>query len=256
MKVDQEKCTGCNKCIPYCPVEAIQKHDEGLYPTVIMDQDECLECGVCYKSEVCPVDAIIYPDLTWPRALRRAFGAVRRENTKPFSMPFGDSYLKTYLLAGSGGRGTAEMKTNDITGRYKLGYVGIAAEMGRPGVGFSFGDLEKVAIKLAELGVHFEPDNPVTELLDPATGVLLYDEVRGERCLSAIVEVLVKEEETVKIIGALMEVAEEIDSVFTIDVISKCKDGTIPAKKILEDAGYEVLINGKVNMGLGRPLIP
>jgi ferredoxin len=255
MKVNQEKCTGCNRCLPYCPVEAIKVNDVGIYPTAIIDQEDCLECGVCLKSEICPVDAIYWPDLTWPRALRRAFGAVRRENTKPFPVPFGEGKLKTYLMAESGGRGTSEMKTNDTSGRYREGYVGIAAEMGRPGVGFSFTDLEKVAMKLAKLGVHFEPDNPVTELLDPNTGVLKYDEVRDEKALSAIIEMLVKQENTLKIIDALMDVSKEIDSVFSIDVINKCKNGKIPIKPVLEKAGYNVRINGKTNIGLGRPLI-
>ena len=254
MNVDQDKCTGCNRCVPYCPVAAINVNDVGMYPTVKIDQDDCLECGVCLKSEICPVDAIIWPDLTWPRALRRAFGAVRRENSKPFPVPFGEGKLLEYLMAGSGGRGTSEMKTNDTTGRFREGYVGIAAEMGRPGVGFSFRDLEKVAMRLAKAGVHFEPDNPVTELLDTKTGVLIYDEVRDEKALSAIIEVLVKQEDALKIIDALMEVSKEIDSVFSIDVISRCKDGKIPFKPVLEKAGYSVMINGKTNIGLGRPL--
>jgi hypothetical protein len=63
-----------------------------------------------------------------------------------------------------GGRGTEEMKTNDVTGRYRDGEVGIAAELGRPCVGFRFRDLERVTTGLAERGIRFEPDNPVTVL--------------------------------------------------------------------------------------------
>jgi hypothetical protein len=37
-------------------------------------------------------------------------------------------------------------------------------------------------------------------------------------------------------------------------VINRCKDGKIPFKPVLEKAGYSVRINGKVNIGLGRPL--
>lgn len=50
--------------------------------------------------------------------------------------------------------------------------------------------------------------------------------------------------------------AKQIDTVISIDVISKCKDGGAPIKSILEDAGYKPRFNGKTCMGLGRPLIP
>jgi len=46
------------------------------------------------------------------------------------------------------GRGTAEMKTNDITGRVKRG-GGVAVELGRPGVGTRFTDVEKVSREIA-----------------------------------------------------------------------------------------------------------
>ncbi len=37
------------------------------------------------------------------------YSAVRREGTKPYPTPFGDSYLKTYLMAGSGAPAPALM---------------------------------------------------------------------------------------------------------------------------------------------------
>jgi hypothetical protein len=52
-----------------------------------------------------------------------------------------------------------------------------------------------------------------------------------------------------------MEAAEAIDTVFTVNIISKCRDGEIPVKPILDEAGIKVRINGKTNVGLGRPLI-
>jgi hypothetical protein len=47
----------------------------------------------------------------------------------------------------------------------------------------------------------------------------------------------------------------QVDTVFSIDIICKCKDGVIPIKPLLNEAGIEVRINGKTNIGLGRPLI-
>jgi NADH:ubiquinone oxidoreductase subunit F (NADH-binding)/(2Fe-2S) ferredoxin len=52
-RVVAEKCTGCQRCVRACPVEAIsgprsQPHN--------LDQSRCIKCGACY--EVCKFDAI------------------------------------------------------------------------------------------------------------------------------------------------------------------------------------------------------
>jgi hypothetical protein len=52
-----------------------------------------------------------------------------------------------------------------------------------------------------------------------------------------------------------LKVAKEIDTVFTMNIISKVKDSEILLKPILDEAGIRVRINGKTNVGLGRPLI-
>ena len=130
--------------------------------------------------------------------------------------------------------------------------------MGRPGIGFCFKDLETVAVALVKCGVQFEPQNPVTIFLDTSTGRIKDDftELRGERALSAIIECKAPMEKVGEIYRVLQEVAQEIDTVFTLDIINKCQDGAIPLKPILDDAGIRVRINGKTNVGLGRPLIP
>lgn len=159
---------------------------------------------------------------------------------------------------GFGSRGTSEMKTNDRTGRFKAGEVGIACELGRPGVGFCFRDLEKVSVALAKMGVEFEPENPASVLLDLKTGKIkdTCKEIRDERALSAIIECKAPMERTPEIYAKLQEVAKELDTVFSLDLINKCRDGRPPLKKILDDSNIYVRFNGKTNIGLGRPLIP
>jgi hypothetical protein len=149
------------------------------------------------------------------------------------------------------------MKTNDITGRFKDPDVGIALEFGRPGIGFRFYDIEKGSVAFSKLGAKFEPENPYSVLIEPDTGKIKeeYKGVLGEKALSAIIEALAPKERLPEFYAAAVKVAEEIESVFTMNIISKMDGEDVILKPILDEAGIEVRINGKTNMGLGRPLI-
>ena len=177
------------------------------------------------------------PILTWPRTIRAALSdpmIVNPETRIP-------------------GRGTEEMKTNDVTGRYRRGYLGIAAEMGRPGIGTSFVDVQKVSRALAKHGVEFCPQNPITSLIINKAGDL-NPEIIGERVLSGIIEFNMRLEDAPQVLETLREVSKEIDTVFSLDVISLVEpDGSVPMFPILEGYGIAPSLNGKNNMGLGRP---
>ena len=158
---------------------------------------------------------------------------------------------------GGGSRGTDEMKTNDKTGRFKDDDVGLALEFGRPGIGFRFYDIEKASAALAKLGVEFEPFNPYTVLIDTKTGKIKkeFKDVLNEKALSAIIECKTPKEKLPELYNACVEVAKKIDTVFTMDIISKMSGDDVILKPILDEAGIKVRINGKTNVGLGRPLI-
>jgi len=73
------------------------------------------------------------------------------------------------------GRGTEEMKTNDVKGTFLPGEVGVGIELGRPGVGAYFRDVERVGMALmkANLGYQMAAENPVTHFMtDKNTGKL------------------------------------------------------------------------------------
>ena len=53
IKVIQEKCIGCSKCIPICPYQAITLVDK----KAVINLDTCTLCGACLPE--CPFDAII-----------------------------------------------------------------------------------------------------------------------------------------------------------------------------------------------------
>jgi len=236
MRVDEEKCVGCLECIDYCPVGAIREVTGGI---VTINEEECVECGCCLRVGACEYEALWQPELEWPRLLRAQF-----------SNP-GVPHPSTSI----GGRGTDETKTNDVTGRYPRGYVGIAAELGRPGIGTSLEDMERVAQAILPLGVEFEQDNPTYPLFQDVTQGKLRDDIRGEKVLSAILEFKTTVEKAPQVLKALDRVAREVDTVISVNIGSMLEpDGSLPADKVAREAGFEIRPNGKSNLGLGRPL--
>ena len=234
MRIDEDACISCGECLPYCPMEAIE-----LETFAVVDQDECVDCGLCLRSSVCPVDAIIYEEAPWPRSLRAALSnpTIVHKNT------------------GIPGRGTEEMKTNDVTGMFKRGEVGIGLEFGRPGIGTRLRDVDKVAQVMAKVGAQFRRENPVTFLMEDASTGRLKREILSEKVLSAILEFALPIEKMKDALIALKAVANEVDTVFSVECINVVEpDGSIPMDKILSELGIPRYINGKTNVGLGRPL--
>lgn len=234
MKIDPELCIGCGQCPPYCPVGAISLEED----IAGIDLNECAECGNCLRSSNCPVDAIFQQELEWPRTVRSIL-----------SDP-----LTIAVESGISGRGTEEMKTNEVTGRFRLGEVGIAIEVGRPITGARLYDVEKIAQAVAKLDVKFEKINPTTSLMsDPKTGKFK-DDVLNEKVLSAILEFAVKPEQLPQLFEILKKVSEQIESVFSLDVATRlAPDGSVPTDPFIKASGLWLAPNGKTNVGLGRP---
>jgi hypothetical protein len=235
----------------------------------VIDRDECVECYQCYRGmsqehlnptfvravrtvlswlrlrfepepDVCPTAAFEPEDLAWPRNVRRAFSDV----------------TATHESTGIHGRGTEEVKTNDVTGRVKPGQAGFVVEFGRPSVGVRFGDIERMTRALAAAGVAFEHNNPVTHLMvDRATGAL-NPEILDEKVLSAIVELVAPIERLEQILDVIEAVAPRLKTVVAVGVGAVCDDeGRSPVEEVLARRGYPI-IRGKTNLGLGRATNP
>ena len=239
MRIDPKKCVGCGQCRPFCTMKCIEfaRSEKGNKVHCKVNEDECVDCEICFRSQVCPTDALKQPYTEWPRTVRGTFSnplAIHKETKVP-------------------GRGTEEMKTNDLTNRFPRGYAGVSAEMGRPGIGARLRDAEKMFKALAALGVEFEKQNPLTSLLiDTGTGEM-NPEVLDEKVLSCIVETTVPLDRVIEVLDTMESVAGDVDSVYSLDLVCRTlEDQSIPTLKILEENGRWYSFNGKINIGLGK----
>jgi NAD-dependent dihydropyrimidine dehydrogenase PreA subunit len=235
MRIDENLCIACEVCLPYCPLGVISMKGD----IAVIDREECVECGACFRSQVCPVDAFVDEESPYPRSIRANF-----------SNP-----LLSKPVTGLAGRGTEEMKTNDVTGRFKKGRVGLGIEPGRPGTGARFRDVEKITKAMAKLGAHFEPQNPISSLMTNVKTGELRKEILNEKVMSCVIECDFPAEQMTVALKALEEVAKQVDCAFSIACIGKAEsDGFVPVEKMLKDLKVPYYINSKNNVGLGRPL--
>ena len=264
MQINPKKCVACGNCTYVCPMGAI--YIDPVLKRATIDRDECVECYTCFNGlsqehlnptlvrtvrkvfaamrirfepepDVCPTAAFEPDELAWPRVVRRAFSDPRvpHEST------------------GIEGRGTEEVKTNDVTGRVGPGEVGFTIELGRPGVGVRFRDIQEVSRALAAAGVAFEKKNPVTSLMSDVASGTIREDILDEKVLSAIVEIKVPVARAEEIIRLVWDVEKRIDTVVSIGVGVRCDEHGEDAvvAPILERLGYQ-LARAKTNVGLGR----
>lgn len=264
MEIDKDKCVGCGNCVPYCTMGVIRVED-GL---AVVNEDECVECNTCYRCceseglnpklvralrklfetfrlrydarpDACPTGALAPPELEWPRSLRKAFS---------------DPTI-THDSTGMAGRGTEEIKTNDITGRIGPGEAGVVIDLGRPGTGVLFSDIDRMTRALAPHYIKFEPENPLTVLMTDVAKGCLREDILSEKVLSAIIELKVTLNELAAVLRTIENTAGELDTVVSVGVSSRCADdGSIPHERACAEAGYSLSPNGKTNLGLGRPV--
>ncbi|MCL2568311.1 MAG: 4Fe-4S dicluster domain-containing protein [Oscillospiraceae bacterium] len=233
-------CTGCKLCQKYCSVDAIG-FDEATKKCVI-DPIRCTECYVCIRQKVCPKDAIVPPALD--------------SFLKQFQHVLSDP-MENHGVTGVTGRGTEEVKTNDVTGRVKRGQVGICIDMGRPGMGVFLRDAEKVAMACAAAGVELqgEEHTPLGALMPDLKTGKLQDDCLDYHLLSVIVEGVTTEANLPNVLKALDKVQHTIDTVFSLGLILRTNDaGYTEALDCLEELGINYPYRGKVNVGLGKPL--
>jgi ferredoxin len=264
MQIDPNKCVACGNCVPVCPMGAI--YIDPSISRATINYDECVECSTCFRGmsqehlnpvmvrtvrklarifrfrfepepDVCPTAAFVMEELEYPRIVRRVF-----------SDP-----LIEHQSTGIKGRGTEEVKTNDVNPRVGLGEAGFVIEFGRPGVGVRFRHIQQMTRALAGIHVDFEPKNPITHLMtDKSTGDLKPD-LLNEKILSAIVEIKTPLQRVPEVLDVVTRVSKEIDTVLAVGVSTRCdehgEERTLSA--LLDEHGYS-FHRAKTNLGLGR----
>ncbi|MFW9949645.1 MAG: DUF362 domain-containing protein, partial [Candidatus Thorarchaeota archaeon] len=234
MLIRKDLCIGCEQCVVICPVKAIELVEE----KAIINREQCVECSVCYRDANCPTKAIKPEKLKWPRIIRNPFSSV----------------VVTHKLTGIPGRGTEEMKTNDITERYKHGEIGFSIELGRPGVGAQLKDIELFTTRLSSIGVSYEKESPITAILIDSEGHI-DPTLKQERVLSAIIEFKISKNKLKAILKLIRELDKIIDSVFTVGIISRVdQENEIPVVDLVEKEGFSIRPNAKINI-LPSPIL-
>lgn len=238
----KDKCIGCKSCQKYCSVGAIKYDAEAKQCYV--DADACVDCYVCVRQQkqFCKKDAFAPTE----------FYSFYKQFAHVMSDP-----CENHGVTGVTGRGTEEVKTNDVSGRVKKGHVGFCIDVGRPGAGCYLYDVEKIAMALAGAGVKLlDADHtPLAALMTDLSTGKLKDDCLNTRMLSVIVEGSCEDKDFPNAMKALMKVKDEIETVFSLGLIMRVDENCYnPVLKCLDELGIAQPFRGKVNVGLGKPL--
>ena len=50
--VDEDNCTGCSACVPFCPVDCIEVTESNIS----IDDTTCIDCNLCVY--ICPIEVL------------------------------------------------------------------------------------------------------------------------------------------------------------------------------------------------------
>ncbi len=240
MYINRDKCTGCEICLIYCPVNAIYRDEKNI----IINQAICCECGACIRNSTfnCPANAICQGELSYSQQIARNFSdpTVCHNNT------------------GVPGRGTEEVKTNDVTGIVRQGEVGISIELGRPCMGAKLGLIEEFYHALNAMGVCYEKNNPLYSLINSLSEKNHNHDYKNQQLISAIIQIKIPLNRLGPVLKMITDMAEDIDTVFSLSLITRLEPGfSIPLEIDQELSALNLMYrpNAKINIGIGKPLI-
>ncbi len=229
MKVNND-CIGCEECVPYCPQGAISMNAEGQ---ATIDRYVCVECGVCFDTDICPVLAF-EEDHDELAEFKKLFGRLLA------AFPGGKT-------SGRGGGHGYDVKTNDVTEKIAADKVGMRFELGRPVGGIKLGDVEQMRRYLVERG--WQPG--VGARYQNLQGMGFSDEMLEHRILTSFFEFVLPPENIPDLVHSAIQYVMGNDLWMTVNMVGLTQ--TIDRlERDLKNAGLDIEPNAKVNLGLGR----
>lgn len=229
MKVNSE-CIGCRDCLPYCPQRAISMNPEDRAE---IDRYRCVECGLCFDTDICPVSAF-EEDHDELAELKKRFGRLLS------GFPGGKK-------AGRGGGFGFDVKTNDVTKKIPSGKVSMRFELGRPVGGIKLGEVVALQERLIDSGWSPNMGARYQSLFDAG----FPQDILEHHILSSIFEFILKPEDIPILVGEAKRNAMDEGLWMTVNVVGLAE--TIDhLLTILKSSGIETEPAAKVNLGLGR----
>ncbi len=147
------------------------------------------------------------------------------------------------------------MKTNEVTGRIRTGWFAVSLELGRPGAGTTFREVERLTRACAGHPVRFEPRNPLTRLMTDRTAGRLDPSILDERVMSIFVELHVPREGLEPLLADILRLAPMLETVLSVGLSMRAgRPDRGLAAAICRKLGLTMRPNGKTNIGLGRPV--
>jgi len=118
--------------------------------------------------------------------------------------------------------------------------------MGRPSTSARFTDVETIAKVVIAHGAKLETQNPSAIIFEENNPGIIKEEFRNERALSVIIEAMIEPEELPGLLKDLKEAQKNVETVFSVDVITRMSDGEIPTDKLLEEAGVNAALTARL----------
>lgn len=229
MRVNSD-CIGCEDCLPYCPQGAISMNAEAQ---ATIDRSLCVECGVCFDTDICPVLAFEedHDDLA---ELKKLFGRLLA------TFPGGKASGR------SGGQGY-DVKTNDVTGKIAKDRVGMRFELGRPVGGLKIRDVERMRQYLVECGWQPGVGARYRNLVDEGFS----EEMLDHRILTSFFEFVLFPEDIPDLVHSAKQYIMGNGLWMTVNVVGLTQTME-RVEKVLKSAGLDIEPVAKVNLGMGR----
>ena len=175
-----------------------------------------------------------------------------RDEANNETLPYANIYLENISLGAMSNEDGYYVISNIPDGRYKIKAMMMGYEEKEKDITLSGKSIITIDFNLKEQIIQGEKR---LEVMDNE-GVVIHinEEIKDHRVLSAIIEFKIQDQKLPQILEVIREVDKEIDTVFSVGIVSRIKDNnTDVIVNRISKLGFQVRPNAKINIGLGRP---